>query len=409
MDSKTVYSRSLKLKSPWFVEKVEFVPDTEEIHVVVAHRSGRWRCPECGKTAVLHDHAPERVWRHLNTLEYVTLVRSRLPRVSCEEHGVLTVTPPWSDKHSRNTFSFEALVIELYREMSGTAVCRHLKISWSTMWAIIERGVKRGLARRKPTPLPFIGIDEKAIARRHRYVTIVCDLVRGKIEWVGIGRDSEPLSSFFRELPAERLASIEGIATDMWPAFHTAIRDHVPGGLSKIVYDRFHAMQVVTSALDRIRKGEHRALLSAGDRSLAGTRWVWLTTPAKMNERMRERLASVRNLANKTARAWTLKEAFAEMWKLPTRMAAASYFKRWYNWAIRSQLAPMAQAAKKIKRNLDHLLAYYEYPITSALNESLNAQIETIKRVANGIRNPEHFRLAIYFRCGGLDMSTGVH
>lgn len=409
MDNKKVYTRSLRLRSPWYVERVEFSDPAEEVYVIVSHRAGRWRCPECGGKASLHDHAPERIWRHLNTLQFATFVRARMPRVSCDEHGVLTVSPPWSEKHSRHTKSFESLVIELYGEMSGTALCRHLRISWSTMWAIVSRAVHRGLARREQRPLRYIGIDEKAIARRHRYVTVVCDLDRRKVEWVGIGRDSETLNEFFQNLPVERLESIEGIATDMWPAYHLSIANHVPGGVAKIVYDRFHAMQVVTSALDRIRKSEQRSLAASGDASLKGTRWVWLTSPDKMSQRMLERLKLVRSVATKTARGWSLKEAFAELWRLPSRAAAQSYFRRWYNWAVRAQLPPMAQAARKIARNVDHLLAYYLHPITSALNESLNAQIETIKRMANGIRNPEHFRLAIYFHCGGLQMHHDSH
>ena len=27
-----------------------------------------------------------------------------------------------------------------------------------------------------------------------------------------------------------------------------------------------------------------------------------------------------------------------------------------------------------------------------------------VKKTARGFRNPEHFKIAIYFRCGGLDL-----
>jgi transposase len=39
-----------------------------------------------------------------------------------------------------------------------------------------------------------------------------------------------------------------------------------------------------------------------------------------------------------------------------------------------------------------------------AMSEGLNSQIQKIKRMACGFRNIEHFKTAIYFLCGGLDL-----
>ncbi len=50
------------------------------------------------------------------------------------------------------------------------------------------------------------------------------------------------------------------------------------------------------------------------------------------------------------------------------------------------------------------MLTYLRHPITNALNESLNARVEKVKRRASGYRNRMHFHTAIYFHCGGLDL-----
>ncbi|MBI4529139.1 MAG: hypothetical protein HY695_35525, partial [Deltaproteobacteria bacterium] len=42
-----------------------------------------------------------------------------------------------------------------------------------------ERAVERGLARKERRIPPYLGVDEKAFAKRHRYETIVCDLKQG--------------------------------------------------------------------------------------------------------------------------------------------------------------------------------------------------------------------------------------
>ena len=41
--------------------------------------------------------------------------------------------------------------------------------------------------------------------------------------------------------------------------------------------------------------------------------------------------------------------------------------------------------------------------ITNAASEGLNSKIQTIKKMAYGFRNRDHFKTAIYFHCGGLD------
>ena len=38
------------------------------------------------------------------------------------------------------------------------------------------------------------------------------------------------------------------------------------------------------------------------------------------------------------------------------------------------------------------------------MSEGLNSQIQKIKSMACGFRNREHFKIAIYFHCGGLDL-----
>ena len=39
-----------------------------------------------------------------------------------------------------------------------------------------------------------------------------------------------------------------------------------------------------------------------------------------------------------------------------------------------------------------------------AMAEGLNSKIMSIKRRAGGFRNPENFKTAIYFHCGGLSL-----
>ena len=61
--------------------------------------------------------------------------------------------------------------------------------------------------------------------------------------------------------------------------------------------------------------------------------------------------------------------------------------------------------ARLIKRHLPNLLTYLAHRITNAGLEAVNSVIQGVKKTAPGFRNPEHFNIAIYFRCGGLDLN----
>ena len=57
-----------------------------------------------------------------------------------------------------------------------------------------------------------------------------------------------------------------------------------------------------------------------------------------------------------------------------------------------------------LKRHLPNVLSYFTHRITNAVSEGLNSKIQTIKKMAYGFCNLEHFKTAIYFHCGGLQL-----
>jgi hypothetical protein len=87
VDDKSLYAAILGVTQPWAVEKVELRLTDGEVHVWVALPTDtRWVCPECQAGAPIHDHR-ERVWRHLDTCQYRTLVHAQVPRLTCPTHG----------------------------------------------------------------------------------------------------------------------------------------------------------------------------------------------------------------------------------------------------------------------------------------------------------------------------------
>lgn len=88
-----------------------------------------------------------------------------------------------------------------------------------------------------------------------------------------------------------------------------------------------------------------------------------------------------------------------------TRSTACGAWRKWLGWALRSRLEPMRRVARMIREHLEGILNAIVHGVTNAGAESVNAKIQKVKRQACGFRNRERFRYAIYFHCGGLDMS----
>jgi transposase len=109
----------------------------------------------------LYDHQPERQWRHLDTCQYRTILHADPPRTQCPTNGVRVVKLPSAEPSSRFTAMFEALAIAWLKAASQKAVADQLGLSWDEIHGIMERAVKRGLARRQAEPIRHLGVDEK--------------------------------------------------------------------------------------------------------------------------------------------------------------------------------------------------------------------------------------------------------
>jgi transposase len=401
-----LFETILGLTAPWHVARVELKTDANRVDLFLEHDPARWPCPECGGELATFDHAEARTWRHLDTCQFETHLHAQIPRIQCPTHGVKQVRVPWAEPRSRFTLLMERLVIQLMLQCSTVkGACTIARISWDEAWGIMQRAVARGQARKPARPIRYIGVDEKAFRKGHRYHTVVCDLERSTVEFVAEDRKTESLAGYYAQLTDAQKAALEGVAMDMWEPYIGATRDGVPKGEAKIVFDRFHIMREMTKAVDTVRKHEHREFLRAGEDSpLTGTKYVWLYSDERRPEHHAETFAALQALNLKVGRAWAIKEALRTLWTYRQSAAVTRFFTHWYGWAVRSRIEPVKRVAATLKRHLDGVLRFVKHPITNGVAEGLNSKIMSIKRKAGGFRNPANFTTAIYFHCGGLDL-----
>jgi transposase len=405
MESVELYRQLLGLNAPWTVERVELDVAKGRVEVYVGHEPGqRFACPECGQELAVYDHSSERSWRHLDSMQFLTYLHARPPRVSCAQHGVKQVRLPWAEPGGRFTHLFEALGITVLRATNVKRAAQILRISWDEAWHIMERAVMRGRAAKGQSMPSLLGVDEKAIAKGHSYMTLVCDLQAATVEYIGEERREASLGAYFEAFPAASREQIEAISLDMWPAYINACQASVPQADEKMVFDRFHIMRHVLEAVDKVRKREHKMLMSQGDSTLAKSKYLWLYSEENLPQRSKEHFQVIKSMELKTARAWALKESLRQLWNYRTVGWAQRFWQRWYFWATHSRLTPMIEAAKLIARHLPNVLTYFKHRITNAVAEGLNSKIATVQKRACGYRNPDHFKIAVYFHCGGLNL-----
>jgi transposase len=405
VNDKKLYEQILGIASPWHVERVELKLETGQILIGVEGSSEVELCPECGKRCPRYDNS-ERRWRHLDTCQYQTILCAKVPRVRCGEHGVRQVRVPWAEERSRFTALFEALVIDwLKATESLAAVAKGMGLTWEEVSGIRSRAVARGMKRRGRATLPAcIGVDETSITRGHEYITVVNALSEPRVLAVFDERTEQSLNAFWSQYSKEELLRVECVAMDMWAPYIASTRKFLAIADEKIVFDKFHIMKHLGLAVDLVRRKEHRELRSQGDDRLTKTRYLWLTHPDRLEGAARKRIDALRTGALRTARAFRYKEHASRLWGYVRRGMAERLWRQWLHGALRCSMEPIRFVARMIKRYWTGVINAATSDITNAMSESVNSQIQRIKKRACGFRSRPRFREAILFHLGGLDL-----
>ncbi len=400
MRDRDLYTKILGITAPWHVSDVVLDMAAGTVEVFVEHQ-GQACCPKCGKSCGGYDSRRRR-WRHLDTCQFQTFLTAEVPRVECEEHGVVQAAVPWSEPGSRFTALFEAVVIDWLKEASFAAVARRLSLTWDEVDGIMSRAVERGLARRGETEPSRIGLDETSFQKRHEYVTVVTDLDQSRVVAVLDGRTTLDVDRHFAAVREASRAAVKVVAMDMWRPYMEAAAKWLPN--ARVCFDRFHVARHLGDAVNTVRKQEHRELRSGGDQTLTGTKYVWLENPRTMQPKRRTLLSRLKDVCARTGRAWALKELAGKLWDYVSVGWARKAWSTWIGLAARSKLEPMVKAARLVRTHLEGILNAVVLRATNAPAESMNARIQRIKAMACGYRNRDRFRNAILFHLGGLNL-----
>ena len=198
------------------VTKVE---ENERYMMVHIDRLGRrlLRCGVCRQRCrKVHSMRKAREWRDLSMRKLPLRLRYRPRRVECPRCGLRVEDFPWAEPWARVTTALSNAVAILARELSWKGTARQYGLDWKSVAAIVKRAVAYGLRHRARPPVHVIGIDEVSRRKGQVYLTVVYDLERRVLLWVGDDRTEEAVRPFFtEEMGKRRCQTLRVVCMDM--------------------------------------------------------------------------------------------------------------------------------------------------------------------------------------------------
>ena len=398
----TFIRKQLHLKAHT-VTKVE---ETDEYMLVHIDRLGKrlLRCGVCRQRCLeVHDIRPEREWRDLSMRKLPLKLRYRPRRVECPRCGVRVEDFPWAEPWARVTTALSHAVAVLARELSWKGTAREYGLNWKSVATMVKRAVQYGLEHRKRPPVHAIGIDEVSRRKGQVYLTVVYDLERRVLLWVGEDRTEEAVRPFFtQEMGKRRCQTLQLVCMDMWAAYAKLVRDYAVN--AQILFDRFHIVKHLNEAVDAARRDLWRQLTTQERVTFKGTRWLLLKNPWNLSSGQKERLSTLVRWNSPLVRAWYLKESFQLFWTYRQPWRAQQHLLKWMNSAMRSRLEPFQRFVGLLCSHLDGVLAWTKTRLSNGAVEGMNNKIKSISHRSFGFRTAENFIAAIYHCCARLPL-----
>ena len=368
------------------------------VKFVIKEKQQYHRCSQCNSRNVTLRGSHVRQFRTIPIGTRPVWIEFAVPRFECGDcQSIRQATIRFAEGSKRYTRRFRNLVLVLSRHMTIKAVAEYLQVGWDLVKDIQKAHLLRRYGRPNIRKLKRIAIDEIYMGNKFGYMTVVLDLKRGAVVYVGKGKSGDSLTSFWRRLKRAKV-TLEVVATDMGSPFIKSARDNQPDAVN--VIDHFHVIKLYNEKLTKLRRDMQRDTEDAEIKDvLKGTRWLLLMRSEKLDDKSdsaRERLNKALTLNEPLAKAYYLKEELAMIWSQSNKERAAKSMTDWIQKAEASGVRMLKSFARTLARLRTAILAYYDFDgLSSGPMEGTNNKIKTIHKTAYGYRDQEFFKLKI--------------
>ena len=394
-----IISQWLNLSSVKFVSAVVNNGITEIY--LTRNKSQGFTCSEC-------DQALPRAWRwrrarvrDLSVFEFQPYLVFTKYRVKCPRCGVKVEKIDFLGFNPHYTKRFEEMVAQMCKIASVKEVAQLLDLDWKTVKEIDKRYLEKQFSIPNYEGLRFIAIDEVASRKGHNYFTVVLDLERSAVIWVGKGRSKQTLDKFFKDLGKERCKKLIAIALDMWDPYLASIRKYATQ--VKEVFDKFHVIKKYSQVIDRVRNAEYRKANKKDKKVIKGSKYLLLKNEEnlKKDEKVDEKrdLRRLLKINKNINLVYILKDDLKRLWNYRYSACAQKFLDSWIQRARAARIRSLTAFTKTLENYSCGLINHCYYPIDTAKLEGMNNKIKVIKRRAYGFHDDDYFMLKIKQGC----------
>ncbi len=393
--------------------RVMLIGGTEALVIDIApRRNSRPICPECGKRRTVYDRQPQRLFEYIPIWSFKVYFRYAPRRVKCPEHGVKVESLPWGYGKERMTFSYQVYLARWAKRLSWKETADIFETSWDTVFRAVKFIVDYGLTHRSLEGITEIGVDEIAVFKGHKYLTLVYQVNAGarRLLWSGPERKAKTLLRFFREFGPERSAKLQFICSDMWAAYLKVIAKKAPQALN--ILDRFHIMRKFNVAIDEIRRDEVKQFKANGQQNvLERKRWLLLKRPENLSEKQTARMSELLKLNLASIKGYLLREDFQRFWSYQRYDFADKFLENWVTRTLQTDLEPMKKVAKMLRKHKPLILNWFKAKkkLSSGAVEGMNLKAKLTMRKAYGFRTLKCLQIALYHELGKLPEPEYLH
>lgn len=327
----------------------------------------------------------------LGTLK--TFLEITVHKYKCRDCNSCTwVNLPFAVGKFPMTRAFVNYVLSLVKLGTVQGVAIFLGLQWKSVKNIHKDFLSTKYKKINYRNLVYLSVDEFAIRKGHKYMTVFTDIGTGRVIYAVEGRKVDIIEPFLKKL-ALKARKLKAMAMDLSPTYIAAVKKHLPD--VDIVFDRFHVMKLLNDSLDELRRKERQKYIDEGLDIGKGDRFLILKNFDSLDERGKEKIKKLFEVNSNLAKAHTMKEQLREFWNKGSKAEGAKFLIIWVLETILLDIPPLTRAAKTILRHSKGLLSYFDHRISNGKAEGTNNKIKVLKRNAYGYRDMEYFMLLL--------------
>jgi transposase len=413
MTPEKLFHELLGLGLNWEVIQSRFEPSDGTVYLEICETERLWQgqsCPKDGGAVFCYDHTESLTWRHLNIFQHQCQITCRLPRGKCRQCGhVFRVRPPWEGLSKHFSREFEAYALLLMREMPMARVAEVTGESDTRLWRMLFQHVDAAYAESDFSNVCCVGVDELAVRKGQKYLSVFADLVKKRVIFATEGADQHVWGAFVRALEEHHghRHAITQVSMDMSARYERGIRDNCRN--AQMVYDKFHVIAHANKAVDEVRRAEIRHGGAGVWQQLKKSKWLWRKNPENLTPKEQARMASIDQESLHTAKAYQMRLILQDIYREPLQRRAHWRLRVWCRWvkwvaqrSPRDLFRSMVRVADMILSHLQGILAHWKWGLTNAFMEGLMSVFSAVKRKARGYSSPVYLITVLYLVAGKL-------